>query len=77
MPTKTIVQQPVNRGDITNVVVVMGTNATWNAVYIPHDASGNKIGMERSYSLPFGSDPDYLAWLTNVVLPALNAHEGT
>jgi hypothetical protein len=33
--------------------------------------------MERTWNMAFGNDPDFIAWLTNVVLPALNAHEGT
>jgi hypothetical protein len=77
MPDKTIVQKHLTRNEISNVVVVMGVNATWNAVYTPIDAAGAPIGQPRSFQTAFGSDPEFLSWITNVVLPALNAHEGT
>jgi hypothetical protein len=74
---KTIIQKPLTRNQIINMNVVMGTGANWSATYIPIDATGAKIGQERSFNAPFGSDPDFIAWLTNVVVPALNAVEGT
>jgi hypothetical protein len=77
VPDKTIVQKHLTRNEILNMNVVMGTNANWSAVYIPLDSTGAKIGMERTWNMAFGNDPDFIAWLTNVVLPALNAHEGT
>jgi hypothetical protein len=77
MPDKTIVQKPMTRNEIQNVIVVMGATASWNAVYTPKDSTGLGIGQPRSFQAPFGSDPDFIAWLTNVVVPALNAHEGT
>jgi hypothetical protein len=77
VPDKTIVQKHLTRNEISNMNVIMGTSANWSAVYTPLDSTGAKIGMERSWNQPFGNDPDFIAWLTNVVLPALNAHEGT
>ena len=77
MPDKTIVQKHLTRNEISHVGVILGTSANWSAVYIPLDSTGAKIGMERTHNMPFGNDPDFIAWLTNVVLPALNAHEST
>jgi hypothetical protein len=77
MPDKTIVQKHLTRNEISSIAVSMGTNGTWNAVYTPLDSTGVGIGHPRSFQAVFGSDPDFLAWLTNVVVPALNAHEGT
>jgi hypothetical protein len=77
MPDKTIVQKHLTRNEITNMNVVLGVTPNWSAVYIPLDATGAKIGMERTWNQTFANDPDFIAWLTNVVLPALNAHEGT
>jgi hypothetical protein len=77
VPDKTIIQKHLTRNEIGSIVVTMGTNAAWNAVYTPLDSTGAPIGQPRSFQAVFGSDPEFLSWVTNIVLPALNAHEGT
>jgi hypothetical protein len=79
MATKTLVQQPVKKTDLKDVHLYLGAagEKTWSALYVPKDATGAAIGEPRSITGVVTQDPGLWAWVDGVVVPAINAVEGT
>ena len=79
MADKTIVQVPVKKTDLKDVHLYLSdAGKSWNALYIPKDATGAEIGPGlRSVSGTVTADPGLWAWVDSVVVPAINAQEGT
>ena len=79
MAEKTILQQPVKKTDLNDLHLFIGGTGekTWNALYVPKDETGAAIGEARSISGPVTQDPGLWAWIDTVVIPAINAQEGT
>jgi len=79
MPNKTIVQKPVGKADLKNVSLLLEAGVkTWNTTYTPKDDTGAPIGEEpRVIGGTLAQDPGLWAWIDAVVIPAINAKEGT
>jgi hypothetical protein len=80
MPEKTIRQQPVVKTDLAGVHLHLeeGGMKSWNATYLPKDETGASIGTEpRTAGGSVTQDPGLWAWVDGVVIPAINAQEGT
>ena len=79
MPDKTIVQKPVVKNDLKNVSLLLEAGVkTWNATYVPKDATGATIGDEpRVISGTVTMDPGLWAWIDTVVVVAINEKEQT
>jgi hypothetical protein len=79
MANKTIIQVPIKKTDLQTVSLTMVMEEkTWNAIYAPKDETGAPISTEsRSCSGTVTADPGLWAWIDNVVIPAINAQEGT
>jgi hypothetical protein len=82
MPAKTIQQQPVAIAHVQSVTYVIHypTGAIdLSAVYRPVDETGTPVGAARTYSdsKTGAATQEIVTWITNEVLPEINAAEGT
>jgi hypothetical protein len=81
MPEKTIRQQPVTLNEINSVTYVVfptgGIDTSY--LYTPVDETGAPVGEKRvlSGSKAGAAANEIKTWITNEVLPEINAHEGT
>jgi hypothetical protein len=81
MPAKTIQQQPVTLEEVTQVIYILyqtgGIDS--NYIYTPVDETGIAIGEPRSLTQSHAgaAATEIKTWITNEVLPAINAAEGT
>jgi hypothetical protein len=81
MPEKTIRQQPVTLAEMVNVTYVLyptgGIDISY--VYTPVDETGTPIGEKRVLggSKSGAAATEIRTWITNEVLPEVNAAEGT
>jgi hypothetical protein len=79
MADKTIVQKPVTSAELKDIHLYQESN-TWSASYVPKDNSGQPIGglgATRSVSGTLTQDAGMTAWITGVVITAINTQEGT
>jgi hypothetical protein len=81
MAEKTIRQQPVTMEQLTQVVYILYQTGgiDCNYLYRPVDDTGAPIGETRSLteSKAGAAATEIQTWITNEVLPVINAHEGT
>ena len=80
MPDRTVIQKVVTAAhiDCLNIYTVAGV-PTLSVMYHVNDSRGNQIGNQRSVSigLTAGQITTLQTFVTNVVLPAVNAVEET
>jgi hypothetical protein len=80
MPDKTITQKVVTANEVDRLTVeVVGGVPTVIATYHVVDGTGATIGHQRqvSVALPPAPRTTLQTFVTNIVLPAVNAAEGT
>jgi hypothetical protein len=81
MPEKTIRQQPVTLATLQQVTYVVHPTGgiDLSTIYRPVDETGTPIGEPRVYSdAKSGAAAEGIReWITNEVLPEINAAEGT
>jgi hypothetical protein len=81
MPEKTIRQQPVTLGEVSQVTyIVYATGGIdYSYSYTPVDETGAPVGEKRALSgSKSGAGANEIrTWITNEVLPEINTHEGT
>jgi hypothetical protein len=81
MPEKTILQQPVTLAEVAQVTyIVYATGGIdYSYSYTPVDETGGPVGEKRalSGSKSGAAATEIRTWITNEVLPEINAHEGT
>jgi hypothetical protein len=81
MPEKAIRQQPVTLAHVTQVNYLLHPTGIIDTSYLyrPVDETGTPIGETRSLSQSHAGAgaADIKTWITNEVLPAINAEEGT
>jgi hypothetical protein len=81
MPAKTIQQQPVAIAHLTQVIYILyptgGIDS--NYLYRPVDETGTPVGETRSLTQSHAGAgaAEIKTWITNEVLPVINAEEGT
>jgi hypothetical protein len=81
MPEKTIRQQPVTLKELAVISYILyptgGLDVSYN--YTPVDETGTPVGEKRnlSGSKAGAAATEIKTWITNEVLPEINAHEGT
>jgi hypothetical protein len=81
MPEKVIHQQPVALAQVTQVVYSLYPTGgiDTNYIYRPVDETGTPIGEPRSLTdaKSGAAATEIETWITNEVLPEINAHENT
>jgi hypothetical protein len=81
MPEKLLRQQPVTLAEISQVTYLLYPTGgvDLNCSYRPVDETGTPIGEPRAYSTSKSgaAAQEIRTWITNEVLPELNAAEGT
>ena len=78
MANKTIVQVPVKKTELKDLHLYMTSGTpTWGALYVPEDDTGAPIGEPRSLSGAVTDAADLFAWVDRIIVPAINAQEGT
>ena len=83
MPDKAIIQKPVTKQELKDVhLYIESATKTWQALYLPKDSAGVPIGgidANRSVTGTFSpaGDPELFQWVDRVIIPAINAAEGT
>jgi hypothetical protein len=81
MAEKVIRQQPVTLAEVTRVVYILfptgGLDVDYG--YRPVDETGTPVGEMRTLggSKSGAAATEIKTWITNEVLPEINAHEGT
>jgi hypothetical protein len=81
MPEKTILQQPVTLNHVQQVsyIVYATGGIDYSYAYTPVDETGTAVGERRvlAGTKTGPSAQEIRTWITNEVLPEINAHEGT
>jgi hypothetical protein len=81
MAEKTIRQQPVTLAEVNQVVYIVhptgGIDVQTN--YTPVDETGTPVGERRTYggALQGANAEETQNWINTMIVPELNAHEGT
>jgi len=81
MAEKTIRQQPVTIAHLTQVTYIVYTTGGIDSSYLyrPVDETGTPVGETRSLTQSHAGAgaAEIKTWITNEVLPVINAEEGT
>jgi hypothetical protein len=81
MAAKTIQQQPVSLAQVSQVTYVLYPTGGIDSSYLyrPVDETGTPIGETRSLTQSHAGAAanEIKTWITNEVLPVINAEEGT
>jgi hypothetical protein len=81
MPEKTIRQQPVTLVETNRVTYILHPTGgvDYDYAYRPVDETGTPVGETRTLggAKSGAAATEIQTWITNEVLPEINAHEGT